>query len=387
MKAVSSNGDSSGEWRPSEAERASRAGAERTTRASVVKRRRAGDRRVNINDVANHAGVSVATVSRALRGLENVSADTRQRVEQAAADLEYHIDRRASRLATGRHESVALVVPRIDTWYFSSVLAGIESVLGQLDDLLLVCVDDIGARAQLVAGSAPLRKRVDGLIFIDVVLEPDEADELDRVGLRVVTVGQRIRGFSSVTIDNRGAARTVTDHLFDAGHRRIGLICTSGSGLAHTVPVERRNGFQDSCVAHDAAPRPEHVVDTDVDVAAGAGAMSRLLDGPQPPTAVFAMTDELAVGALGEARRRGLRVPEDMAIAGFDDHPVAGAVDLTTIRQEPHAQGAAAAELFVGLGGGNGGPGPSHHVADTELIVRGSSCPVASGAEKSPRNP
>ncbi len=344
----------------------------------MVKRRRptSGPRAPTINDVAVRAGVSVATVSRALRGFENVSESTSAKVRRAADDLAYHIDRRASRLATGRHETVGLVVPRIDTWYFSTVLAGVESVLGPIDDLLLVCVDDVETRTQLIAGSAPLSKRVDGLVFVDILLDADEVDELDRSGLHVVTIGQRTSEFSSVTIDNRGAARAITEHLIGLGHRDMAQI--SGAltdGLPYSVPVERRDGFVEAQRAAGNAITPGLLVDADVTIESGARAMAQLLDGGESFTALVAGADEIACGAVAEARRRGIDVPGALSVVGFDDHPMASVTGLTTARQDPHAQGSAGAALFLALVA-DSGAGSQHVVEATSLVIRDSSGPV-----------
>lgn len=334
--------------------------------------RRTPSGRPTINDVAVQAGVSVATVSRALRGLDNVTEQTRNRVEQAARDLEYHIDRRASRLATGRHETVGLVVPRIDTWYFSTVLAGIESVLGHDDDLLLVCVDDAAARTQLVAGSAPLGKRVDGLIFVDVLLAPDEAASLQRAGLRVATIGQQVEGFPSVTIDNFGAARLATEHLSGLGHEHIALISgVVDTSLPYSVPTDRRRGYLATMAEQGHQADECSIVDTAIGIEEGARAMAQLLDTDIPPTAVFAVADELAFGAIAELRRRGIDVPGDVSVVGFDDHPLAAAMDLTTITQDPYHQGLVGAELFESPVG-DGLPATQLE-APTALVIRGSS--------------
>ncbi len=343
----------------------------------MVNRRRSPERPrpATINDVAVRAGVSVATVSRALRGFENVSEATRTRVERAASDLEYHIDRRASRLATGRHETVGIVVPRIDTWYFAGVLSGFESILGRHDDLLLVCVDDVEARVQLVAGSAPLRKRVDGLVFIDVLLEPAEVDELARSELRVVTVGQRTERYSSVTVDNRSAAAGITEHLLGLGHERIALITGGvGADLPYIVPTDRRDGFRDAMEDAACPVVPELVVDAAVGVTEGAEALGRLLAAGPSPTAVFAAADELAFGVIAEARRRGIEVPGGLSVVGFDDHPAAAALGLTTVHQDPYALGQAAASAFLDAARA-AAPAPQHVVHDTSMVLRSSTAP------------
>ncbi len=330
---------------------------------------------VTIEEVARRASVSVATVSRALRGLPNVAPSTRSRVEQVARDLDYQVDTYASRLATGRSDTVGLAVPDISTWYFAQVAAGVEAVLAEAGrDVLLHSVEDAAGRTRLLSSQSSVRRRLDGLILIDVLLSPAEIHTLAQDRVHVVTVGQRTQEFPSVTVDNRSAAHTATRHLLDLGHERIGLIGGSPrTPLPFDVPGHRRQGYVEALLEADLDYHAELEADGGFSVSGGGEAMAHLLSAPRPPTAVLALSDEMAMGALKAARDLGLRVPDDLSVVGFDDHDLAGVFGLTTVRQDPAWQGASAGRLLLSL---DGAPGDvSHVVGETHLLVRSTTGP------------
>lgn len=330
---------------------------------------------MNIEEVAQQAGVSVATVSRALRGLPNVAPSTRQRVEEVAARLNYRVDAYASRLATGRSDTVCLAVPNIDSWYFSKVAAGAEAVLADAGmDVLLHSVDDGVGRARLLSSTSPIRRRLDGLVLIDVLLTPDETAALADDEVRVVTVGQRTEQFPSVTIDNRRATAAATRHLLDLGHRDIALIGgSSGTELPFDVPEHRRRGFLDALADAGLPARPELEADGSFSVQGGSEALAALLAGP-PFTAVVALSDEMALGAMRTAISAGRRIPDELSIVGFDDHELASVFDLTTVHQDPGWQGATAGRLLLELEA-HPGADPPHPVGEADLVVRGTTAP------------
>jgi LacI family transcriptional regulator, repressor for deo operon, udp, cdd, tsx, nupC, and nupG len=341
------------------------------------------EKAATIGDVARAAGVSVATVSRALRALPNVSPTTRASVEEAAAELDYHIDRTASRLATGRTETVGVVVPMFDTWYFGRVLAGVEATLRTGGyDLLVTSVTDTASRHRLASGNAPLHKRVDGIIFVDVLLSEDEIEALERSSLHVVTIGQRTGTFPSVTVDNRAAARGAVRHLVDLGHRRIG--CVSGSpatDLEFTVPADRRAGYVDALDAAGLDHEPALEIVTGVSTKDGERAAARLLDVDPAPTAVFAASDDLAYGVLQHARQ----AEQELSVVGFDDRDLSASMGLSTVRQDPVEHGRLGAELLIDASHRTGSDAPAREVvAGTRLVVRASSVPAAAGAAASP---
>lgn len=333
--------------------------------------------RATIEHVAARAGVSVATVSRALRGLPNVAASTRARVEAAALALSYRPDPNASRLAAGRTFTIGMAVPLIGRWYFSQVVAGAHQTLTSAGyDLLLMGVDSEEARHRFITEWAVLHKRVDGLVMVDLRLSRAEVAELKAASAVVSTVGDRYAPFSSVTIDNREASELAVRHLLDLGHRRIGLIGTGPPvSLSFWVPDERRKGYRDALEHAGVALDPAYEAPGDFTVEGGASGMRRLLALRHPPTAVFAMSDEIAMGAMQVARQSGLRIPEDISFAGFDDHEMAAVVGLTTIRQ-PVARSGELAARFV-IDAIEDASGPQHAVEPIELIVRTSTAAVS----------
>ena len=333
--------------------------------------------RATIEDVARRASVSVATVSRALRQLPNVAVATRQRVQQAAQDLAYRADPHASRLAMGRTRTIGMAVPLLGAWYFSQVVAGAEAVLKHEGyDLLLMGVVNSDERRRFVREWVVLQKRVDGLLLVDLRLDPEELAELSDVDAALVTIGDRYRGYSSVTIDNHAAAALAVRHLLDLGHRAVGLIGDSANPeLSFSVPGDRRRGYLDAMAGAGIEPRAELEVPGNFTVIGGYAAMARLLATADPPTAVFAMSDEMAIGATKAARDHGLSVPDDLSIIGFDDHDLADAFGLTTIRQPVADIGGQAARFLIERLETRASAGPrvpAVSIEPTTLVVRSS---------------
>ncbi|MGE0879796.1 MAG: LacI family DNA-binding transcriptional regulator [Acidimicrobiia bacterium] len=347
--------------------------------ASPEGRRRApradrGDR-ATIEDVAALAGVSVATVSRTLRGLANVAEPTRVRVQSAAESLNFRPDPHASRLAAGRSRTIGVAVPSFGPWYFSQVVAGVESVMAAHGyDVLLFSVGSGADRGRVVRDWPLLSRRVDGLILVDLQLEPTEAEFLAAVHAQVVTVGEDHPGLGAVVIDNEAAARLATQHLLNLGHRRIGLLGDSSGGpLQFSVPRLRRSGFHAAMRDAGIELRPDLEVDAGFTVAGGREATAGLLARPEPPTAIFAMSDEMAFGALRAVRDQGLRVPQDVSVVGIDDHELSDVLALTTVRQPVADAGALAAQALLGAFDGTE---LEQLVLPTALMVRGSTGPA-----------
>jgi LacI family transcriptional regulator, repressor for deo operon, udp, cdd, tsx, nupC, and nupG len=330
----------------------------------------------HIADVARLAGVSTATVSRAMRGLPNVTEATRRRVEQAAAELDYSMSPSASRLASGTTRSIAVVAPFLGRWFFGQVLDGIEAELRQAGyDMLLFSVPDEHSRGDFFS-RMPLKRRVDGVIVLTLPLQEDEELQLRRLGLPIGTVGDAMPGAQHVGIDDEAAARMATTHLLNLGHTRIATIGVGEPGASRfTVPLKRTQGFRDALTAAGVKRRPEYEAVADFTVDGGDAAMVSLMSLPQPPTAVFAQSDEMAAGALKALRRMGLNCPDDVSIIGFDNHEIADITDLTTVGQPVSEQGRIAArQLLQALEGGYDDLDPVITV-DTQLIVRGSTKP------------
>ena len=305
--------------------------------------------RRTIEDVAAAAGVSVATVSRALRGLPNVAPATRERVAQIAEQLNYRPDPAASRLAAGRTRTVAIAVPNLSGWYFSQVVGGAEAVLSEAGyDLLVMGVSGPEARSRFVHDAVEMHRRVDGLIVVDIRIAAEEARRLADAEVNVVSVGFECEGISSILLDDVGVGERATTHLLELGHERIGLMeGLPDDPLRFAVPSRRREGFETALAERGLAASPELIVSGNFSVEGGAEAMTELLKLADPPTAVFAMSDEMAMGAMKTAREAGIDVPAELSVIGVDDHELSAVMDLTTIRQDVAGHGARAARWIV----------------------------------------
>lgn len=301
-----------------------------------------------IEDVAGRAGVSVATVSRALRGLPHVSPTTREKVRRIAAELDYRPNPHASRLAAGRSGTIGIALPVLNSWFYGHILAGVEAVVAEDRlDMHLVTVGGPQAMERFVSDLPALSKQVDGLLIVDLFLPDPLWDDLAGGALPVATIGLDTGRLDSVTIDNVGAARQAANHLLDLGHRRIGFI---GGGVGESLALEsaelRRRGLVEALGAHELELPADLEVAGAFSVGGGREAMERLLDSG-PPSAVFCASDEMAIGAVWAAQEAGLSVPGDLSVVGFDDQPVAEALGLTTVRQSVSAMAARATTMVL----------------------------------------
>ncbi len=306
-------------------------------------------RRATIEDVATSAGVSVATVSRALRGLPNVAESTRQRVTDVATELAYRPDPAAARLAAGRTGTVTVAVPSLNGWYFSTVVAGAEVVCADAGlEFQVIGIATLQQRDRLLDEEQRIERRTDGLILIDIVASDEQTASLKRRGVGLASVGSRMAGHPSVAIDDERVGRIAAEHLLDLGHTQIAVIGGVADGpLSFDVPVARRRGF-DAALARGGVRLPEELfAHGDFDLVGGHKAMQWLIESPSPPTAVFAMSDEMAFGALMALNEHSLTPGVDISIMGVDDHEFAQVVNLTTIRQPVADHGSTAARLLI----------------------------------------
>lgn len=333
-------------------------------------------RRARIEDVAQAANVSVATVSRALRGLPNVAESTRLRVFEVATAMKYAPDPAAARLAAGRTHTVIVVVPHLASWYFSTVIAGAEAVCNESGyEFLVVGVGSIDECNRLLDEHSRLERRTDGVVLVNIPATDAQAASLRERGVALSTIGTRVAGSPSVFIDDVEVGRLGARTLIEFGHRRIGLISGLGEDpLNFEVPKRRKAGFDEELRAAGLAHDPDLVVGGNFGIDGGQEAMATLLDLERPPTAVFAMSDEMAFGALMELSRRSLEPGRDISVLGVDDHDVARVVSLSTIRQDVPSQGAAAARaLIAAMTGAAVDLEPA--VAPIELMLRGTTGP------------
>ncbi|MGI9135632.1 MAG: LacI family DNA-binding transcriptional regulator [Candidatus Nanopelagicales bacterium] len=333
---------------------------------------------ITIRDVAEAAGVSTATVSRALRGLPNVDEATRARVQAIAAQLDYVISPSASRLASGRTGSIGVITPYISRWFFSTVLSGVEGVLQNAGmDLLLMSISTADAQHRLPPAPR-LRRRVDGVLAISIPPDDPQLDEVIELGMPTSLIGTAKEGVAGVTIDDVQAARTATQHLLNLGHTRIGVISGHLIDAPFTAEHDRFRGFRETMEEAGLEIDPLLEAFGYFTVTGGEQAMTALLTHRNRPTAVFAMSDEMAFGAMRAMRSHGLTPGKDISIIGIDNHDLSELLDLTTVAQPVLDLGRVAAEaLLVQIRSGSGSTRPDSFVLPTQLIVRGSTSPVS----------
>lgn len=302
-----------------------------------------------IRDVAEAAGVSVATVSRALRGVDRVRPQTRERIQRLAAELDFVASPAAVSLASGRTRVIAVVAPSRTRWDFATLVKGIDRRLRQHDHLVfLVDLEDEGYDPRRRLSQTMLLKRADGVIALNVPVDEGELELLDRLDLPLVAVGTPVPGRSLVRIDDVLTARLATEHLIGLGHSRIAFVGSVPDGIAQNhAPRQRLHGFEEA-VANHGLSRPSHfIVESEWTALSASQAVTQLLQAPDRPTAVMATSDEVAMGVLQTARRLGLSIPRDVSVIGIDDHVLSEVMDLTTMRQDLQAQGELAAEMLL----------------------------------------
>jgi LacI family repressor for deo operon, udp, cdd, tsx, nupC, and nupG len=329
-----------------------------------------------INEVAELAGVSTATVSRALSGNGHVSAAARDRVHAAAAELGYVVSSNASSLATGRTKNVGVVIPFLNRWFYASVIEGAEqALLANGYDLTLYNLSGGGDERRSVFEHFLLRKRVDAVIAISLELTADEVGRLLELGKPIVGIGGPLPGVRTLSVDDVAVARLATEHLLSLGHRAIAHIGGNKAlELDFHLPTNRRIGYESALESFGIPVDPELFQAADFTIQGGYNAAKQLLGNPRRrPTAVFAASDEMAIGTLLAAKDMGLRVPEDISIAGVDDHELSEFFGITTVAQYPDEQGRKAVAILMDqLHPGRRELGSLNTPLEFDLIVRSS---------------
>jgi len=340
---------------------------------------------VTIRELARLSGVSVGTVSRALNGYADVRAETRERIARLARELDYTPAAAARSLVTQRSHVIGVFLetgeghPDLQHPFFHEVLGGLKQRVGAEGfDLLLFASERPGNGY----GPHSYLKRarhhsVDGVALIGLRPEDPEVRRLVRAELACVGIDMELEGPKAEVVmsDNEAGARAAVEHLAALGHRRIATI----TGMLDSRPGrDRLRGYRAAAHAAGLVDRAEYVAYGDFYAESGREAAARLLALSEPPTAIFAAADMMAIGAVRAAAELGLSVPQDVSIVGFDDIQLAAHVNppLTTLRQDKLGLGAAAGEALIARIAGDGDR-PPLRILPVELIVRGSTTPPA----------
>ncbi len=302
-----------------------------------------------IVEIAKRAGVSPATVSRALRGMHHVNERTRKKIIEAAQLLDYPI--RPDLLppsASARTNTIGVIAPFISRWYFSQAIAGVEQALREAGmDLLLYNFAQVDAR-QRVFQQKKLVGKVDGLIVISLPPTEKEFDQILNLGIPVALLGVADERCSSVSIDDVKGGEIATQYLIDKGHEEIAIM-TGQQSIAYNFKVasQRKEGFIKTLEANGLSFNPDYEIVADFDIHTAEVAMDEFLQRKKLPTAIFCESDEMAFGVLRALNKKGLRVPEDISVVGYDDHDFATISNLTTVSQPVQFLGQLAASQIM----------------------------------------
>jgi LacI family transcriptional regulator len=344
-----------------------------------IVRRRKNAAAATIHDVAARAGVSVATVSRVLNGKELVREETSRHVRAAAKSLRYVPNVAARSLSIRRSQTIGIVLPDVHGEFFSEVIRGID-LAARAQGYHILVSGSHSDPAQMLDVVDTMRGRVDGLVVMapDVTLAP--LDDLRARAMPVVLLNSATTGGDAITIDNYGGAQAMMHHLQGLGHTRIAFV----RGPQHNADArERLRGYRHAMRGMAATSARALECSGDFTEESGFAAGRRLAELTPRPTAVFAANDSMAVGVLASLTAAGLKVPEEMSVAGFDDIPIARYVNppLTTIRVDIAELGRCAFRLLLDVIASSAGHASRHDRIGTTLVVR-NSCAVPKNALK-----
>lgn len=341
--------------------------------------------KITIREVARAAGVSVATVSRALNTPGQVTPALRTRVCDAAERLGYLAHGAARALASRRSGAIGAVVPTLDNPVFAACIDALQQRLDGHGYALLLASAGYDAAREARELRALLARGVDGVMLIGADHPPAVWDLLAPGGGRGVpavvtwTAGDPAAPVPCIGFDNRAAARRVAAHLLELGHRRIAMI--AGPTRGNDRAAARVVGVREALAAAGLRLEPPYLTERPYVVAEGRAALMALMALPEPPTAVICGNDHIAFGALAGARALGLRVPQDLSVTGFDDLDFAAYADpaLTTVQVPAAEMGRRAADHLVAAAAGKSPPPPAE--LEAPVMLRGTTAaPPRSGS-------
>lgn len=332
---------------------------------------------VSLKDIAQACGLSVMTVSRALRDTHVVSPQTRDRVLEAAREMGYVPNRLASSFGRQKTMTVGVVIPDIEHNIFPAVVKGIETILNDEGYHLSLCCSYDRSEKEYREMQALLERRVDGIILApaSTVESRGAVDRARAMGCPVVFVDRLVPGVEAdaVTVDDFEGAYQIVTHLIQQGYRAITHI--AGPEGVWTAE-ERLRGYRQAMARAKLKAAPENILRGGLTVADGEAAMERILERRELPDAIFCVNDPTAVGAFKALRRRGLQIPETIGLAGFSDtlESEIMEVPLTTVAQDAGLLGQHAARLLLGRMTDADAASPAiHQIVKTHLVIRRSS--------------
>lgn len=303
----------------------------------------------NIREVARLAGVSVATVSRTLKSPERVLPQTRDRVNAAVEQAGYRPNLMAVQFRSRKTGNLVILVPAIANTFFARVISGAQLAAQAAGYRLLLCNTQGREEIEREFAELALAHQADGVIQLRAC-DPFHGHGCSVQTPPMVNACEVLRdaSFPTISLDNRAAAKAMTEHLLELGHRRIGLIKGPKSS---PLTQDRVAGYEDALRQASLTPEPELICHGDFTMKAGYDGADQLLALTHRPTALFCESDEMAIGALKRIKQQGLKVPQDISLVGFDDIPMAAYCDppLTTISQPAELFGEKAVQMLIAL--------------------------------------
>ncbi|MFL6128827.1 MAG: LacI family DNA-binding transcriptional regulator [Mycobacteriales bacterium] len=324
-----------------------------------------------IYDVASRAGVSISTVSHTLNRPQRVHAATRQRVLEAIDELGYVPKATAMAHARKSVGRVGVLAPFSSYESYTRRLHGVlREAQGDATEIVIFDAESAASATSPLLSALPVTRRIDGIVIMGLPLDDRLADRLLAQRLHTVLVDGSRPELDSISIDDHAAGHLVGTHLIDAGRRSFAYVSEAQRSDAYLSQGQlRRNGLRRAVVDAGIAPAAVRHIHARNDIEGGRDAVSTMLRAGRLPDAVFAHQDELAAGVLLQCQREGIRVPDDVAVVGFDDGVLAEALGITTVRQPLEESGRLGyRHLRDAI---TGRPGPARHVTlAVELVVR-----------------
>jgi len=322
----------------------------------------------NIQQVAKQAGVSVATVSRVLNGQNTVSSKTRIKVEEAIHKLNYEPSMLGRNLRNSESRIILILIPTISNPFYLDIIKGIENIAISQNYNILLCETDSNPEKENIYFDLVRKKMADGIISMDPAVNVDTLKKLaeNHAIIQCSEYGED-SGIPYVTIDNEDASYRAVKHLIKLGHTKIALM---NSDEKYLYARQRKKGYQKALEEHGITVMDEYIIHTQhLGFEYGQQAMKKILNIEDRPTAVFAVSDLLAIGALKEINSNGLHVPNDIAVVGFDKIDFSNMTNptLTTIAQPMHKMGTIAAKMLIDQ---IKGEKVESIILDHELVIR-----------------
>lgn len=305
---------------------------------------------MNIKSVAQKAGVSVATVSRVLNHPDSVAPDTKEHILNVMQSLDYTPNWFARGLKLNRTGVIALLIPEILDLGYMEIAKGVEDVAHQKNYNIMLCNTEEDRSKEKGYIENFIARKVDGIILVSSSLKKSEIIQLKKQEISVVLIGKNEEhaGENLVYTDIKAAAGEAIKHMLEIGHRKIGMVCGARPKAEN---AEKLEGFRKTLSEEGVECPPEYIVEAENSIEGGYLGVSKLLTLADRPEAVFVTSDIMAIGAMEKIKQSGLKIPQDIAVVGFDNLKISGFMEpkLTTVAKPMYRMGLVAARLLFDL--------------------------------------